>query len=59
MDGRDESPAISRRHEILLVSAAEFIRSGYAGTSMSKNVITYDQNPTHRRKYPRSMPQAS
>lgn len=36
MDGRDESPAISRRHEILLVSAAEFIRSGYAGTSMSK-----------------------
>lgn len=35
MDQADESQASARRREILLKSAAEFIRSGYAGTSMS------------------------
>lgn len=35
MDEGEDSQATNRRREILLKSAAEFIRSGYAGTSMS------------------------
>lgn len=35
MDEGEDGQAITRRREILLKSAAEFIRSGYAGTSMS------------------------
>ena len=35
MAGGHETQAGTRRHEIVLKSAAEFMRSGYAGTSMS------------------------